>query len=216
MFSNRKIVLLILLVVTATIGAYWIVVVIPTRLAEKTYEGAKQIGRDFAKVFSFTPEVTVNNTVVLLQQSPVLELATLSQKFEHHYDWTNTWLGSTKKIGIKGGFEAKVGFDLRKKFSIQINDDKAIVYLPPPQLLSIQPLDNVTFTDESGVWNWVSMEDRSKAMNAFTADARKYAAGAGFTDAARESMVKQLTEILASHGKTVEVRYEEGPILRPM
>jgi len=216
MFSNRKIVLIIILIITFTVAAYWIVVVIPGRLAEKTYEGAKQIGRDFVRAFSFTPEVTVNNTVVLLQQSPVLELATVSQKFQHHYDWTNTWLGSTKKISIKGGFEAKVGFDLRKKFTIEINDDKAIVYLPPPELLSIQPLDDVTFRDESGVWNWVNMDDRSKAMNAFTGDARKYAARAGFVEAARESMVKQLTEILKSHGKTVEFRFEEGPILRPM
>jgi hypothetical protein len=216
MFSNRKIVLIIILIITFTVAAYWIVVVIPGRLAEKTYEGAKQIGRDFARAFSFTPEVTVNNTVLLLQQSPVLELATVSQKFQHHYDWTNTWLGSTKKISIKGGFEAKVGFDLRKKFTIEINDDKAIVYLPPPELLSIQPLDDVTFRDESGVWNWVNMDDRSKAMNAFTGDARKYAARAGFVEAARESMVKQLTEILKSHGKTVEFRFEEGPILRPM
>lgn len=216
MFSNRKIVLLIVLVATFTVAAYWIVVVIPTRLAERTYEGARQIGRDFAKVFSFTPEVTVNSTVVLLQQSQVLELATLSQKFEHRYDWTNTRLGSTKKISITGGFEAKVGFDLRKKFSIEIHDDKAIVYLPPPQLLSIQPLDNVTFRDESGYWNWINMDDRSQAMNAFTADARKYATSAGFTEAARESMVKQLTDILAAHGKTVEVRFDEGPVLRPM
>jgi hypothetical protein len=216
MFSNRKIVLIIILIITFTVAAYWIVVVIPSRLAEQTYEGAKQIGRDFARAFSFTPEVTVNNTVVLLQQSPVLELATVSQKFQHHYDWTNTWLGSTKKISIKGGFEAKVGFDLRKKFTIEINEEKAIVYLPPPELLSIQPLDDVTFTDESGVWNWVNMDDRSKAMNAFTGDARKYAARAGFVEAARESMVKQLTEILRSHGTTAEFRFEEGPILRPM
>ena len=34
--------------------------------------------------------------------------------------------------------------------------------------------------------------------------------------AARESMVKQLTDILAAHGKTVEVRFDEGPVLRPM
>jgi hypothetical protein len=216
MFSTRKIVLLIILIITFTVAAYWIVVVIPARLAEKTYEGARQIGKDFAKVFSFTPEVTVNNTVVLLQQSPILELATLSQKFQHHYDWTNTWLGSTKKISIQGGFEAKAGFNLQEKFSIQINDERAIVYVPPPQLLSIQLLDNVTFEDESGVWNWVSMEDRSKAMNAFTADARNYATTAGFVEAAKASMVKQITEILASHGKKVEIRFEQGAMLKPM
>ena len=216
MFSNRKIFLIIILIITFTVAAYWIVVIIPTRLAQKTYDGAKQIGHDFAKAFSFTPEVTVNNTVVLLQQSPVLELATVSQKFQHHYDWTDTWLGSTKKIAIKGGFEAKAGFDLRKKFTIELNDDNAIVYLPPPELLSIQPLNDVSFSDENGFLNRLSTEDRSKAMNAFTANARKYATQAGFVEAARESMVKQITEILKSHGKTVEVRFEEGPILRPM
>lgn len=216
MFSNRKIILLIVLLITATIAAYWIIVVIPSRLAQRTYDGARQIGSDFARAFSFTPEVTVNNTVVLMQQSPVLELATLSQKFQHRYEWTNTWLRSTKKISIQGSFEAKAGFDLRKKFTIQINDDKAIVYLPPPELLSIQSLDDVKFTDENGAWNWVNMEDRSKAMNAFTADARKYATNAGFVDAARESMVKQLTEILTAHGKSVEFRFEEGTLLRPM
>lgn len=216
MFSNRKIILLIVLLITATIAAYWIIVVIPSRLAQRTYDGARQIGSDFARAFSFTPEVTVNNTVVLMQQSPVLELATLSQKFQHRYEWTNTWLRSTKKISIQGSFEAKAGFDLRKKFTIQINDDKAIVYLPPPELVSIQSLDDVKFTDENGAWNWVNMEDRSKAMNAFTADARKYATNAGFVDAARESMVKQLTEILKAHGKSVEFRFEEGTLLRPM
>ncbi len=210
MFSNRKIILIILLIITATTAAYWMVVVIPARLAEKSYEGAKQIGRDISKVFSVTPEITVNNTIVLEQQSPVMELATLSQTFRHQYDWTNTWMGSTKKITITGGFEAKAGFDLNKKFSIQITDDRAVVHLPAPQLLSIQPLDNVTFRDESGVWNWVSTDDRSKAMNAFTADARKYAMQAGFVEEARESMVKQLTQILAAHGKTVEIVYGEG------
>jgi hypothetical protein len=53
-------------------------------------------------------------------------------------------------------------------------------------------------------------------MNAFTTDARKYATQAGFVDAARASMVKQITEILTAHGKTVEVRFEEGPMLRPI
>ena len=98
MFTNRKLVLLIVLLVTLSIAAYTLLVFIPSRLAQQSYEGAKQIGRDIAKAFNVTPEITVNNTVVLQQQTPILELATLSQKFQHHYDWTNTWLGSTKKL----------------------------------------------------------------------------------------------------------------------
>lgn len=209
MFSSRKIILLIILLITVSISAYVVIVVIPSRLAEKSYEGAKQIGRDISKIFSVTPEITVNNTVVLQQQTPVMELATLSQKFQHQYEWTNTWLGSTKKIMITGGFEAKAGYDLHKRFSIDINDDKAIVTLPPPQLLSIQPMDNMTFKGENGVWNWVNMEDRTKAINAFTSDARKYSQQATFITQAQQAMEKQLREIMATHGKDVEIRYAD-------
>jgi hypothetical protein len=105
--SSRKIILLILLLITVSVTAYVIVVVIPARLAEKSYEGAKQIGRDISKVLQFTPEIKVNNTIVLQQQTPILELATVSQKFQHQYDWVNTWMGSTKKINISGVFEAR-------------------------------------------------------------------------------------------------------------
>lgn len=216
MFTNRKLVLFIVLLVVASITAYVLFVIIPTRLAQQSYEGAKQIGRDIAAIFRVTPEITVNNTVVLQQQTPILELATLSQKFHHRYDWTNTWLGSTKKINISGTFEAKAGFDLNQKFSIQINDNKAIITLPKPKLLSIESLGDVKFADEHGVWNWVDAADRSKAMNAFTKDARKYGVKAQFVHQAQQEMEKKLKEILLRHEKEVEIRYsEEGyvPVL---
>lgn len=209
MFANRKLILIIILLITLSVTAYVLVVVIPSRLAQRSYDGAKQIGRDISEVFQFTPEITVNNTVVLQQKTPILELATLSQTFQHRYEWTNTWLGSTKKIRITGGFAAKAGFDLNKKFSIQISDNKAIVTLPRPQLLSLESLDDVKFEDEHGIINWVHMEDRSKAMNDYTSDARKYAEHAPFVAEAQVEMEKKLTEILALHGKEAEIRYAE-------
>jgi len=209
MFATRKLVLIIILLITLSVTAYVIVVVIPARLAAQSYEGAKQIGRDISEAFQFTPEITVNNTVVLQQQTPILELATLSQKFQHQYAWTNTWLGSTKKINIRGSFEAKAGFNLNKKFTIAINENNALVTLPKPQLLSIESLHDVTFEDENGVWNWVDMEDRSKAMNAFTGDAKKYAEQAQFIAQAQQEMEKKLKEILVLHGKEVEIHYSE-------
>jgi len=210
MFTDRKLVLFIVLLVVLSVTTYILLVVIPSRLAEQSYEGAKQIGRDIAKAFHVTPEITVNNTVVLQQQTPILELATLSQKFQHHYNWTNTWLGSTKKINISGTFEAKAGFDLNQKFSIQITDNKAIIMLPKPKLLSIEPQGDVKFTDENGVWNWVDAADRSKAMNAFTQDARKYSDQARFVKQARQEMEKKLKEILSRHEKEEEIRYSSG------
>lgn len=214
MFGRAKLILIIILLITVCVAAYVIVVVIPTQLAERSYEGAKQIGRDISDAFQFTPEVTVNNTVVLQQQTPILELATLSQNFQHKYEWTNTWLGSTKKISITGSFEAKAGFDLNKRFAVEINDDKALVFLPKPQLLSMESLNDMKFEDESGIINWVDSEDRSKAINAFTTDARKYAQQAEFVAKAQKAMEDKLGEIMKLHGKELEIHYSEDPRTR--
>jgi hypothetical protein len=54
----------------------------------------------------------------------------------------------------------------------------------------------------------VSSEDRSKAINAFNQDAMNYAKQADFIAQAKLNMEKKLGEILRSHGKTLEVRYE--------
>jgi hypothetical protein len=216
MFSTRRIILSIILLIAISFTAYFVVVVIPSRLAEKTYDGARKIGRDISKIFSITPKITVNNTVVLEQQTPILELATLSQQFQHKYEWTNRWMGSTKRITINGGFIAKAGYDLKERFSIDIDDKKAIVTLPAPQLLSIQPMDNMTFRDEHGVWNWVNMEDREKAINAFNTDARRFAQQGKYIEQAKESMEKQLREILKSHGMEMEIRYVNRQRLGPL
>jgi hypothetical protein len=216
MFTNRKLFLITVFLIVLSLTAYLLLIYIPARVAQQTYDGAKQIGRDIADAFKITPEITVNNTVVLQQQTPILELATVSQKFRHHYDWTNTWLGSTKKINIQGTFEAKAGFDLNEKFSVDISADRAIVTLPQPKLLSLEPSGDVQFMDENGVWNWVDAADRSRAMNAFTRDARRYAQEGKFVAQAKTEMEKKLREIFLHHDMQVEFRYSGGQRLSPL
>ncbi len=164
---SRNLKLLIILLIVGSITAYVVLVTIPTQMVKRSYEAAKTLGEDFKKAFQFTPEITVDHTIVLNQQTQVFELAVLSQNFGHNYTWTNTWLGSTKQIFITGSFEAKAGFDLHRKFSIELTDDKAYVTLPEPSLLSIESQGDITYRDENGVWNWVDMNDRTKATNAF-------------------------------------------------
>lgn len=180
-------------------------VVIPARVAEQTYDGAKQIGRDIARAFQLTPEVTVNNTIVLQQKSPVLELATIKQQFQHQYSWKNTWAGSTKKINISGVFESKAGFDLNKRFSIALHDDHAIVTLPSPQVLSVELIGDITFSDEHGIWNWVNQQDRANAIEAFQRDARAFAQQADFIQQAKKNAAEKLAGILKTHGKSAEI-----------
>jgi Protein of unknown function (DUF4230) len=204
---SRNLKLLITLIIVGTLASYVMLVVIPTQLAERGYEAARTLGEDFKKAFQFTPEITVNNTVVLNQQTPVLEMAVLAQNFEHRYSWTNTWLNSTKQIFITGTFEAKAGFDLNQKFSIVLNDDKALVMLPDPKILSVESQGDITYRDESGVWNWIDTDDRTRATNAFLQDARNYAAQAGFVNDAKEQMEKRLRLLLQPYAKEVVIEY---------
>lgn len=215
MFSNRKIVLVIILLITASIAGYVLLVVIPARLAKQTYEGAKQIGRDISDALQFTPEISINNTIVVQQQASILELATLSQKFQYHYAWKNKWMHSEKTINISGTIEAKVGFDLRKKFNIVVDEKNARVILPQPEILSIESLGDLKFEDENGYWNWVNQEDRSLAVNAFMVNARRYAEQASFVQDANKSVEEKITTILQSHGKTVVIQYE-GELTKPL
>lgn len=210
---SRNLKLLIILVIVGVLAAYVVLVTIPTQLAQRSYEAAKTLGEDFRNAFQFTPEITVNNTIVLNQQTPVLELAVLSQNFEHQYTWENTWMGSTKQIAISGTFEAKAGFDLLQKFSITLKDDKAFVLLPEPKILSVESKGDITYRDEHGIWNWIDPDDRTAATNAFINDARKYSEQAPFVQDAKLKMEERLRALLQPHAKEVVIQYSESEVL---
>ena len=204
---SRNLKLLIALIVIATIAAYVVLVFIPTQMAKRSYEAAKGVGEEIRKVFQFTPEIRVNNTIVLNQQTSLFELAVLEQSFEHRYVWESSWLGSTKKIFISGTFQAKAGFDLHKKFSIVLRDEKAYVTLPAPQALSVESRGDIVYRDEQGIWNWVDLDDRTRATNAFIRDARRYAGQAKFVGDARQEIERRLKTLLAPYVEEVVIEY---------
>lgn len=198
-----------MLIGIATIAAYVVLVIIPTQLTKRSYEAAQALGSDFREAFQFTPEVSIDRTIVLNQQTPVLELSVLSQNFEHRYTWSNKWMGSTKQISISGTFVAKTGFDLKQKFSISLKNDTAYVILPEPTVLSVESQSNISYRDEHGIWNWVNPDDRTKATNAFIADARKYADQAPFVQDAKKDMEAKLKTLIQPHAKAVVIQYRE-------
>lgn len=199
--------LLIALIIAGTIAVYVVVVIVPSQLASRSYDGAKKLGEDFRKAFQFTPEISVNNTIVLHQQTPVLELAVLSQNFEHRYVWVHSWLGSTKKIYITGTFDAKVGFDLQRKFAIKLQDEKAIISLPEPITLSVESRGDIEYRDENGIWNWIDIRDRTTATNAFIVDARRFAEKAAFVKEGKKNMEPRIKELLRPYASEVIIQY---------
>ena len=211
---SRILKLLIALTIAASIVAYVLFVFIPTQLAKRSYEAAKEIGQEIRKTLQFTPEIRVNNTIVLNQQTPVFELAVIEQSFDHRYVWENSWLGSTKKIFISGTFDAKAGFDLHKKFVITLRDGNAHVTLSQPEILSVESLGNIVYRDEQGIWNWVDLDDRTRATNAFIRDARRYAEQARFINDAKKEMESRLEILLDPYVDDVTVEYAVPRTLR--
>jgi hypothetical protein len=189
--------------------AILLAVAIPAFLANKAIAGARKIGQEINEVLNFTPQITVNNKIVVEQQTPILELATVSRQFNHQYEWNYQWLKSTKRITITSSYEAKAGFDLNKKFEISIRGDKAVVTLPQPQLLSVEPQGDMTFEGEHGLWNWIDDNDRAQAVNACHQHAREFAKTVIYEDA-KIRAEEQLRKILESHGKEVEFHYTEA------
>lgn len=205
---SRNFKLLIALIIIATVAAYVLLVTIPTQMAERSYRGAKTLGDDLRKAFRFTPEVRVNNTIVLNQETAVFELAVLEQNFEHRFVWENSWLGSTKKIFITGTFNAMVGFDLHKKFSVNLRNNTAYVTLAQPRTLSVESSGDISYRDEQGIWNWVNIDDRTRATNAFIRDARRFADQAAFNEKAKSEVEKRLKILLRPHAEDVIVTFD--------
>ncbi|HEX7014130.1 MAG TPA: DUF4230 domain-containing protein [Cyclobacteriaceae bacterium] len=206
MFSNRRILLVIVLLLTVCLAAYVLLVVIPRRVAEQSYDGARKIGQDFRELFQATPQITVNSRVIVERESAILEVAAISRQFHHRYQWTNTHFGSTKKIEVSGTFESKAGFDINESFAVDIQDGRAIITLPEPRILSVSLLGDLEFRDENGYWNWVDSDDRTQAINAFMEDARQYARRSLSRERIRQTVAERVAGIVGKHVREVEVR----------
>lgn len=184
----------------AAVGAYLLFVKAPSEVAHSIAEGIKE-------TFRFTPEVRVNETIVIEQTAPIAEFATVARDMVVEYDWSHRWLGSTKTLRLRGVFTAKAGFNLQQPFRITITDSPLEVRaeLPPPQLLSVQMESLSILEDESGWWNRISNEDREQAVAALQHSARGRALRSGLLDSARTTIERRIQELAARSNATAIV-----------
>ena len=74
------------------------------------------------------PLVTSGGVTIIEASGSIAELSTVEKNFQHTYTWKSKWLGSTKRIELKGDFVAKAGYnisgkDLARPFSVDISED---------------------------------------------------------------------------------------------
>lgn len=194
------------LILMAGAAFYSVFLKAPADLARATAEG-------FREAFNVTPRVTIEETVVIEQTAPILELATVQRSLVIDEEWSHTWLGSTKVLRLRGAFTAKAGFDLRQPFSVAIQKRPlvATTSLPPPKLLSLQMDSYDVLHDEDGWWNRISNSDREQAVGRLQETARTKVLAAGLLEEARTSAVERITEIVTRNGARAEFTPAPGP-----
>lgn len=186
----------------AVIAAYIIFVRIPTDLARNVAHGIRE-------TFNFTPQIKVEETVIIEQTTPIFEVATVTRDLMVDYSWSHQWLGSMKTIALRGTFTAKAGFDLKEPFTLNIQKYplKVSAKMPTPKILSIQMNSYKILQDESGWWNRISDGDRETAVQALQHIAREKAQNSGMLAEARSTIEQRIKEIVERNGAMVEFNY---------
>lgn len=186
-----------MLLIAVAVSVYLTLFKGPADLARATADGVKE-------VFNFTPRVMINETVVIQEMAPIVEIAVVERPMLVDYRWTHTWLGSTKALHLQGTFVAKAGFNLREPFTIRISrtsrDVSAI--LPRPRLLSLEMTGYKILEDEPGWWNVISDRDREGAVMQLTETARRQALSSGLLADAQRTAMARITEIIERNGAT--------------
>ena len=186
-----------------SIGAFYYLVILPSRIL---IDASETIVKGFAETFNFTPRITTENTVIIEEQAAILEVAVYSQRLVHDSEYTNTWLGSTKELHLRGIYLAKYGFNLKNQdFSINISKDDSMsgssyilsFVMPEPILLSFEMENYRIIQDKDGWWNKINKTEREIAVNLLRGTAKEKALSQDYRNKVKESIESQLKIMMA-------------------
>lgn len=176
--------------------ALWRCERVVTKAASQPVEAVERAAQAFKEILQVQPRVTINERVMLNQSTSVLELAVSSREIEVEREFEHTWMGSTKRIRMRGTYRIKTGFDLTEPFSIELSDESGVpvkIVLPAPKILSAEAVRVEVLALENGLWNKVQPENLESEIAALPAEAKRKAFRIGLARDAEESTVKQLS-----------------------
>ncbi len=205
----------IALLIAATLLARWFIVETPASAAERSLDIAREVASAVSEALHFKPTVVVNSETLIHQDTEAAKLITLERPITETYSWEHTWLGSTKRIAVRGDFTLRVGLDLNKSFVIRIDPDTGAIQadLPPAEILSVE-LTNLRITrDEDGWINQLTAADREAAIRHLRDRAILHAHESNLLKEADDSAQRRLETILATPDRTVT--FEPAPTPLP-
>lgn len=203
--SIPRAIALMIVIAALTGAAYVLFVVIPAQqikvVKNESFDTAQRIADEIDKLMNFRPKVIISGTTVTEPSVNIAELSTVEKTFEHTHSIESTWLGSTKRLQLKGQFIAKAGYDLNNAIQMEIQPDQQIVRVtvPAAKILSVEQTKVEIEVDDNGLWNKITTEQRTQALNALLADAKKSLEETTILSDAQKSFESQLDNILKKH-----------------
>lgn len=206
--------ILVFLLILFGVTAWLVFVYFPN----KTLSIAKELAETVKNTLGLTPQVTINQKIVYKRTNEILELAMIEQDFDVEHETSHKWMGSEKRISLRGSYRAKIGFDLQKGFNIELQrggvlrPGQIVLQLPHAEVLSVEPLE-VQKYKSSGLINWVTNRDIESATRELAQLATDKASKLDMLEDAEKHIENRLNEAilprLVNYQLTHRVRFLE-------
>lgn len=177
-------------------------------VARESAQNATKVRDILVELFHLRPTVTSRNEIKIdPRTTPVSQLALVSRETEVSRHSSMTWLGSTKSVRLQAVYRVQAGFDLMKRFSVEVAGNRVEVKVPPAEILTIEPVETHVDELDNGLWNRLQASDIQAELAALPEAAR--AKSADLPAAAEEAFQKTLRDRLGPAGLQVDVRFED-------
>jgi hypothetical protein len=158
---------------------------------------SRQVRDIFADVAHLQPKISVRDRVLFEQTASTLELAIASRETHVEREVKHDWLGSTKRLQLRGTYNVRAGFDLTQPFNVRITGRHVSVELPAPKILSVDQMSVEVAHFDNGLWNKFNPDEVVNEVRTLPVIAREKAVEAGLEKEALDRFTQKLRERLA-------------------
>ncbi len=169
---------------------------------------ASQVSKAFAELGHLQPRITIKDRVFFEQTKAVLELAVVSRETQVEREMEHEWLGSKKRIRLRGTYQVRAGFDLNEPFTVHVDGRRIETQMPPPKILSVDAKDIEVTVFENGLWNKISPAELEGELRALPMLARQKAGEAGLQKEAFDAFTARVRDKFAPDYE-VEVKIKQ-------
>ena len=158
---------------------------------------ATRVSKAFAELGHLQPRITIRDRVFFEQTKAMLELAVVSRETQVEREMEHEWLGSKKRMRLRGTYQVRAGFDLTQPFSVRVDGRRIETRLPPPKILSVDSKDIEVTVFENGLWNKISPAELEGELRALPVLARQKAGETGLQKEAFDAFAARVRDKFA-------------------